>query len=121
MLRDGPEFGSFLVLVSSLVIELRRCFLGLLLDCVKELQESFCISLEHIFGTSQTIFTHCGVLGKSFDFFLFSFKHLLDQKHLPLFLDELPPILSIFGPFDRDCEARSFGYIDLALHLWVNG
>jgi len=64
---------------------------------------------------------HSSMFSQSLNFFLFSLKHLLNQKHLTLFLNKLPTIFSVLWSFDRNGKACCFSHIDFTLNLWING
>lgn len=61
------------------------------------------------------------VVRKTFHLFVFYLQHLLDQEHLPLFLNQLVTIFNVFLAFAGDSEAVELGYVDLALDLGVYG
>lgn len=110
-----------IVFCTACLIQGFRRILRLLLDSVEEVDEQMRVLLEHILRTSETILSHGCHLGKALDLGLLDLQHLLHQSDLSLLFNELPPILPVLGPLNRNGEPGSLSHIDFALNLWVDG
>ena len=114
-------------LLGLLTLLLLGCFklscslLGLLFDIGKELEEVLSILLKHLLGAHKTELTHLIEVGKTLNFLVFLLKQHLHQEHLPLLLDEVPPILTVLRSLDRHIETGSLRHVDLIRDIWVDG
>ena len=118
---DLPQLHRLFVPFFLEGLKLRGCLAGFLLDVREELEEVLSVLLEHLLGTDKTELAHFIKVGKSLNLFVFLLEEHLDEEHLSLLLDQVPPILPILRPFDRHIETSVLGDIDLVGDGGIDG
>mmetsp|Transcript_22267 Transcript_22267/g.29820 ORF Transcript_22267/g.29820 Transcript_22267/m.29820 type:complete len:216 (+) Transcript_22267:1554-2201(+) len=101
-------------------LQLRSRLARLVLDLRKELEKALRVFLKHFLRADQTHLAHLVEVCQAVDFLIFLFQQHLNEEHLSLFLNQVPAVFSVLGPFHGHVEACCLRHIDFVSDVWVD-
>ena len=116
-----PKVTSHLRFLGFCIFIVLSRLLCLILDLIKEVNETLSIGSEHVFTSLETVLTHVSMILEPLDFSLFCLQHLLHQKHFSLLINKFVAVFLILRSLNGYCEASSFTDIDFTLDLGIDG